>query len=218
MRKCSAVLSLLTALLLPLTVISSARAQDTAPPAASAPTGSGYRPLPLGVGIGVGYVINAGVDLMKPTVGSVRLVLTDRIILEPFVDLSYQSTSNEVGTASTDTSSTSVGAGAQVRYTMGSRGALDFAGIGQGLLSHASTTPSTDVHNSAQIFNLRWGFGLSWWFYSTWALSLDATNPLLSYTRNNTDNPGAVPDSTQSTFQFGLTFSPQVMLMTHMFF
>jgi hypothetical protein len=219
MRKSSSVFLVLTAAALsPFTAIAPAQAQETVPPTTTGPEGSGYRPTPMALGLGLGYLVNGSIDLMKPTVSSARLVLTDRIVLEPLLILSYQSTSNEVGMATVDTSATTVGFGTQLRYLLASRGPLDLAGIGSGVFTHQSGSNSVgDVHTSVQSFDLAWGVGISWWFHSTWSLSLDATNPILSWDRNSNDN-GPAPDQSTSTFFFGVVWNPQLMLMTHLFF
>jgi hypothetical protein len=186
-----------------------------AAPMASSPSeassGDGYRPTPLTLGVGFGWLIGAGANILQPSVGSVRIVISETFVLEPFVNLSF--TKNEMTTAVTTTDSdvTRAGAGATARFILGSRGPIDLAALGQARFMFVKTDTGTVDTDEVSV---NWGLGLSWYFYRTWALSLDATNPLFSWRRTSTQPA----DTTRTEMFAGAIFSPQVLLILHMFF
>lgn len=225
MRKSSTVLALLAPVLAPL-FASTALAQD---PAAPGP-GSAYRPAPLGIGIGAGYTINSAVDLQKPTNSSVRLVLSDQLTVEPFVELSYakrtvDNTLTSMGTPPVTVTSTAESSlstfevGGRARFVLGSRGPVDLSALGAAGLGFQSVSGSNIELTSTQQFTLRWGLALTWYMFSNWSLSLDAENPLFVWTRLKRDFPQAgMADTTESNLLFGLIFEPVVSLMVHFYF
>lgn len=193
-----------------------ARAQDPLdPPAArTAPGGSGDRPAPKTVGIGIGMGIGGGTDLMQPNTASVRFVLTDMVVLEPMVDLSFTKQSNDppVG-AGTDASATNLGFGGKLRYKLASSGPVQLDGIGQLAFNHQSLDQATD--SSSQQMNISWGLALSWYFNQWWALSLDATNTFFNLTRSSTET--AAGDNVNTNYTVGAIWRPAALLMVHVF-
>lgn len=229
MRKSSTVLALLApviaTVLAPL-FASTALAQD---PAAPGP-GSAYRPAPIGVGIGAGYTINSAVDLQKPTNSSVRLVLSDQLTVEPFVELSYVKSSTEASitnmanppvtvTTTAESSLSTFEVGGRARFVLGSRGPVDLSALGSAAVRFQSVSGSNIELVSTQQFALRWGIALTWYMFRNWSLSLDAENPLFVWTREKHDFPQpAMPDTVQSNILFGIVWKPVVSLMVHFYF
>jgi hypothetical protein len=182
-------------------------------PSAGNVSASEFRPTPMTLGVGFGWVIGGGADILKPAVGSVRLVLTDRFVLEPFVNLSF--TDNEAQTMGNTTSESDVtrlGLGATGRLVLAGRGPIDLAALGRLSFSFQSNDAASDSQTTNVA--LGWGLGLSWFFYKNWALSLDATNPLFNLTRVHLE----AGDQTNSSMLVGAIWSPTIALMLHLYF
>lgn len=189
---------------------STARAQEEASAGDSGWPGAGANLMASRtLGVGFGTNVSSGQSIFEPNTASVRFTATDMIVLEPFINLGYasMSTDPEGPGATTSTSSTTLGVGTQARYFLRSadRLQLDFLG---GL----SFLHTGGENTSRQVLGLNWGLGLSWFFARNWGLSLDATNPLFSYTRMHTENVATV-----STLDFGLRWNPTVLAMIHLY-
>jgi len=181
------------------------------------------RPAPMTVGIGLGTGVGAA-GITTPNIGSVRLVLAPNLILEPMVTLDHAGGSTEAGGTTMDKpSKNTIGAGAEVRFLLASRGPVDLSGLGG--LNFGYTGQSQDMGTattsmSATALAVNWGLGLSWYFAHVWSLSLDVTNDLFGWTKTSTEikNGGNTTSSSNSDWHLGITFLPLTRLLLHLYF
>lgn len=172
-----------------------------------------FRPTPITVGVGFGWVIGGGADLFKPSVGSVRLVLSDRFTLEPFVNFSF--TDNEqqtMGNTTSESDVTRLGLGAIGRVVLAARGPIDLVGLGRLAFNHQRNDAASDTRTTS--VSLGVGLGLTWFFYKNLGLSLDAINDLFTLNRLYTEQN----DQTTTRMLAGAIWTPTVAVMLHLFF
>jgi hypothetical protein len=187
------------------------------------PMVSDSRPAPMTVGIGLGAEAGVAGTVFTPTVGSVRIVLAPNLQLEPSLSINHHSESGEGGGASKDIKKVdTILVGAGVRFALASRGPVDLQALGSLVFAHTGTD-NEDVNSTFVTQNrvgLEWGLALSYYFAHVWSLSMDATNPLFSYTKQGQDqtNAGVTTSASTSAIDFGLNFLPRVRLMLHLFF
>ncbi|HEX4420166.1 MAG TPA: hypothetical protein VH165_19760 [Kofleriaceae bacterium] len=204
----------------PAAPIGPAPAPPTAPPPAPPPvvvaapgeprpeTG---RPTELAFGIGVGYALPTSLE--TPNTTSVRVRLPSGLTFEP--QLVFATTSDNMGTTNTHQNEFTLGS--LVRYPLRVHRKVDLELIGNVALSSHTTDPDGDNNNTTTTtINLGYGGALSYWFSPHWNLSLTATNPLLSYNRNNQET-GVNTTVTDKTTTLGVIWDPQVTVMIHLY-
>jgi hypothetical protein len=184
---------------------------------------SDSRPAPMTVGIGLGAQAGVAGTIITPTVGSVRVVLAPNLQLEPSLSLNHQGQSVEGGGMSKDFKKVdTILLGAGVRFALASRGPVDLSALGTLIFAHTGTDNEDPASTfvTTNTIGLEWGLSLSYYFAHVWSLSMDASNPLFSYTKTGTDmtNGGTTTSQSNSTTEFGLNFLPKIRLMLHLFF
>jgi hypothetical protein len=235
-----------TVLTLALGAPAAAMAEDAAPAPSAPPVvlvpAAPEDPRPVGnaIGIGAGWNFGAtGQSILEPNTVGVRFRLGG-IALEPSFSLvsNNDSTGNlqhrAIGTLPpTDNSTNGSGSGltsnvgTQIRFTMASRGPLDLVGIGSIGVNWGSSTSTTNPTDTATTKG--YGVGIEWFLGHDLSLSADATNPLVSWTRTDavTENTTTVANTMTSlnrtedkknTTAWGLTFSPVVRVLMHLYF
>jgi len=183
------------------------------PPPAAEPVAD--RPTELSVGIGLGYDLPA--DLQQPNTTSVRFRLPSGVTVEPFAAVVLSSQKTEVGGADATTSIFGFEVGTDVRLPYRVRGPVDLVLIGGAGLGTSSTNPEGSGNDSSAFFvDLHWGLGLEYWIRSHWTISLNATNPLLRYTKQTQEDP-TTGDQTTSRLDIGAVWEPDVVASVHLF-
>lgn len=232
------------------------KAATTAPNAGGDGSARGNRPTDAwALGIGAGWFFPS--DLFVPNTASVRVMFPGSVTLEPFVNLSLGGSDavqdvDEPENFGADFRSDFTGSnyttalGSALRVPIFQRGNLDLQ-----LLASASASYSASANNGDQTFgdgapldvvteqqtislNASYGAGIEWFFLEHMGLSLDAQNPLATWSRtdsrNVTDietfdpNTGEsvideqVTVNRSSAYNVGAIFSPSVRLMFHLYF
>ncbi len=189
---------------------------------ASAGPGGERRPDGFSVGLGVGVNVDNGSasDILAPDAASARVRLGRVFTIEPFVDLSVDSTKTDNGVADDTTTATDVRLGALLRVLAITRGHMDFVILGTAGIGYTKTrfepNAGMDRTDASTSMGLGWGVGVEWWFRRNWALSFNTTNPALTYTKTTSDI-GGLQTSTRTT-SIGAIFQPDVNVMVHLFF
>ena len=127
--------------------------------------------------------------------------------------------------------------GAQVRYPVASRGALDLVAIGGLSFSWGSGSQESNGPGDNEVAtvsrqnlgaSLGYGLGIEWFLGHGLALSADAQNPLVGWSRTTVVNEsrstiGDTPrtsreETSNSGFNWGLIFQPQIRVLMHLYF
>jgi hypothetical protein len=132
-----------------------------------------------------------------------------------------------------------VAASASIRFPLAEKGPLDLVGIAQVAAGWGSQTQNlnvdqtdqTDTRRSSTLSaGLNWGVGIEWFLRRSLSLSLDVTNPVVTYTSTTqeTQNVQPIPGTDQqfradaksvnSTFSYGLVFQPSLRAMVTLYF
>lgn len=189
------------------------------------PGGTPPSPIPgRAIGIGAGWVLPA--DLTVPNAASVRLRLCSGLTFEGQLRVSWQgvTTTNEpdVGPGTTDADAIfTAGAGAVVRKPLATRGRFQLVAMAGASVSHTSVNDDPDGAANATtdtftVASASWGFGIDWFFRAGWSISLSATNPLLSYTRDFND--GLFNDQIISSLEVGAIYDPTISAFVHLYY
>lgn len=177
---------------------------------------SSGRPAGFAIGIGFGWDLPADVDRVDAV--SVRFRLASGLTFEPRLNLSTTSQSQEFGGVDSESSTSEAGVAAEVRYPLGTRGPLDLVALGAASLDYTSQDPDgANNDRSTVAIGVSWGFAIEYWVTRRWALSLNASNPLLMVVSTTEEEVGA-PDSKSSTVSVGAIFDPNVVVMVHLFY
>jgi hypothetical protein len=193
-------------------------AEPAPPPHAAAPMKpeptDTDRPTDLSIAIGIGYSFPT--SLQTPNITSVRLRLPSGLTFEPVLVLA--TSSNDVDNVTTVTNKQSeLTLGSLVHVPLRAHRKVDLELLGNAQVSSSTVDPTGDNNNRTMTtFSLGYGLGVAYWISSHWNLSLDATNPLLSYVRTRQET-GATTTTVNKTTTFGLVFDPQVALMLHLY-
>ncbi len=177
------------------------------------------RPQSLAFAVGAGYSINGTTSLETPNLASVRVRLTSGLQFEPFLRLAHSSTTTDTGTgAPTTTDATSeLGFGALVRFPLIKHKHTDLELLGSLSFDTQTVDPDGDNNNTTTTtIAVGYGIAVGYWLSPHLQVSLSATNSLLSYTKSDTQVPGA-DDMTSSTTAFALQWDPQVFAMIHLY-
>lgn len=165
----------------------------------------------VGLGLGVSNQQLVGVGgigiglLQQPVVGSLRVRFASGLSIEPSVAVS-RSVSEMEGWE--DSSATTLQLGAAVRYRVARRDRVELPGVGRfGMSRSESATGATESGYTTA--DLSWGLALDYWLQRHWALSVSATNPLVSHLRL---------DESGSSTSYGLVLDPRVAVMVHLFY
>jgi opacity protein-like surface antigen len=174
----------------------------------------------VGLGFGVSIDNGGASDLLQPDTASARFRLGRAFTIEPFVDLSVDSTKTDNGVNDDTTTDTDVTFGALARILAIARGPVDFVILGTGGLGYSKTkfepAAGTDRTDATTTIGFGWGIGLEWWFKKNWVLSFTTTNPALSYSKSTSEVAGV--KTSNRTTSVGAIFDPDVNVMVHMFF
>lgn len=182
------------------------------------PETGGIRPSELSFAIGIGYQFGAGTNLENPNTTSVRVRFPSGLTLEPRVTLSNLSQDTDNGTTDNETTTTTFAAATWIKLPLVTHGRVDFNGIGTvGLAITSTDPPGPNDTTTTTAISLGWGIGLGYWINHHWQLSLDATNPLISYSRTSMQTGAGLPDTKMSSTTIGLIFDPTVVLMVHLY-
>ncbi len=183
------------------------------------------RPVGLSLGIGVGYLMPTAVD--TPNVASARVRLAGGLIIEPRVQLEYDSQTHDDGLGDPDTSKstngvTTLGLAGLLLYPMYSRGPFDFLLNGGVGVSRTVENPDGDDNDTTYTnFYLSWGLGINYWLSRHWSATFLVQNPLVSYgstVHQSIDFNGDPIDVKDSTLGIGATFDPSVSIMIHLYY
>ncbi len=235
-------MTLRLAVAVPLLVATSAFAQTPDPGSQDARGPEGQT-----VGIGLGWQFPT--PLLEPNIASARFRL-GAVTLEPSIRLAFDRAGTESETVGrvadaepvtvedeARTRGTGLEVGGTVRYPFARRGNLSLVGLGGVNVGWSSAAQDEDLRDettvdearsSALNASLNWGLGIEWFMRHNLALSADARNPLVSWSRTTTttreerDTPvgRATGNSERVTTALsgGLTFRPQIRVMLHLYF
>lgn len=191
--------------------------QRTAPVATpEQPAADRWRPTAFSLGIGLGYQLPT--SLQTPNVTSVRFRLPTGVTFEPKLVFAMSSHTVDVGTSQSG-SATEVGLGTLIRFPVVTHNRAELELLGSIQIDNLSTDPSdqqTDDVRSTSTVELGYGLAVTSWITPHWQVSLSATNPIVSYTKDRQEmGPQSVVVTTDSTI--GLIFTPTVLLMVHLY-
>ncbi len=176
---------------------------------------------PPGASVGIGAGINFPTTLDNINTASVRLRLASGLTLEPRVDLSTASQSRSSsggGSVSSDDGFINVQLAALVRFPFASRGPMDLIGIGGAAIGWSQEDPAGNNNNRHDTtLGLVWGLAVEHWWGSHLCFSLNATNPIVTYTSTEQEQAPSV-SSTVKTSNIGAVFNPQIAFTIHMFY
>jgi len=172
------------------------------------------RPAGTSFGIGLGYRLPA--DLQMPNTTSVRVRFMSGLTIEPFAVIATSSHKMDDGTNDSTDSQTDFSVGSLLRFPMVKRGRADFELLGAAALATSKINPEGDDNDTTlTTLALAWGIGIGYWMGPHWQLSLSATNPLISYSKQSSDTPTATVATSNTSF--GAIFDPTVTLMVHLY-
>jgi len=195
----------------------------TAPEASDAAAPS--RPDGFSVGIGAGFTFPQ--DVLTPNTVSARFRLASGLTFEPTAVLGFGTGSSKIETPFGDSEDTSsdfaLMAGALVRIPAATRGPVDLEFLAGGLLGFSTHTDDPDgTMNAVTTQNISltgvWGLSVEWFLSPHWSWSFDAINPFISFDRTSTDDSATDLTATDTSFDIGAIFAPQVRLMSHVYF
>lgn len=189
-----------------------APAPTVAPPAL---TIAPLRPTAFSVALGLGYLLP--MNLLEPSITTVRFRLPSGLALEPGLALARgrSSTGLDYDPAPLEEGRSAGLLTAIVRLPLRSRGRVDLEGVGIGIAGITSERPDgADNDTTTTTFQLGWGLGLTYWVSPHWTLSATASNPLVSYTREATQQGTAELVRTQTVV--GVVFSAELVVMAHL--
>lgn len=192
-----------------------APAPPAAPPAPAAPVAyddDDGRPRELAFGIGVGYALPT--SLQTPNTASVRVRLPSGLTFEPRLVIAGSSADVATGGVNKQTELT---VGSLARYPLRVHRKVDLEAVASAELSSRLIDPPNDDNNrTITTFDLSYGIAVAYWFTQHWNLSLTASNPLLSFTRDRQER-GPTLVTIDRTTTVGLVFDPQITLMIHLY-
>jgi len=191
-------------------------ADDDAPPSSTIPTET---TVGIGLGIenrqlgGLGGVAGPGVGVLSgPNVGSVRVRFPSGLSIEPSVAVG-RSVAEQGGSAA---SATTLDLGAALRFGVARRGPVQLLGIAGVGLTRASSEAG-DAVTTATSARLTWGLAIDYWLQRHLALSVSATNPLVSHSAVR-EAYGEMDQASFSSTTYGLSFDPTIAMMVHLFY
>jgi hypothetical protein len=183
---------------------------DAAAPAPSAD------PRPTGMTIGLGFGYQLPTQLDAPNVVSARLRLSARFTVEPTLELSRFSSTDEFDGIEATTESGTYAFGARLRTAVASRGRNDLILVGAASLVRLETDPDGDANSSSvTTLSLDWGLAIDTWLAPWLAVSATAINPLLSVSDQTTESEFG--DQSDSQTAFGAIWDPRLVFMAHLF-
>ena len=105
-----------------------------------------------------------------------------------------------------------------VRYPFRHNDRVDFSMIASTSLGRASTDPSGDANTRTKTtFTLGYGLALDYWINPHWDLSMTASNPFLSTTKDSQQNGIGARDISTSETSFAAVFDPTLSVMIHLY-
>jgi hypothetical protein len=183
--------------------------------AAAAPAPSAD-PRPTGMTIGLGFGYQLPTQLDAPNVVSARLRLSARFTVEPTLELSRFSSTDEFDGIEATTESGTYAFGARLRTAVASRGRNDLILVGAASLVRLETDPDGDANSSSvTTLSLDWGLAIDTWLAPWLAVSATAINPLLSVSDQTTESEFG--DQSDSQTAFGAIWDPRLVFMAHLF-
>lgn len=180
-----------------------------------APTDEG-RPEGTAFGIGIGYALPTSLE--TPNTASMRLRFASGLTLEPRVALANTSqTTKNTGVPDTTDSTSEIQLEGALRKAFIKRGRYDFEGIGGARIDVTKNDPMGDDNTRTTTdIGLFWGIGVGAWITSHWQFTFSIENPLISFTSTKQEN-GPGTSTTNSTTNVGVVFSPNVVMMIHLY-
>lgn len=174
------------------------------------------RPERYSIGLGLGYRLPA--ELKMPNITSVRFRLASGVTYEPTVVLDHTSTKQDDGATVANEGANDLQVAVAVRYPFRHNDRVDFSMIASGTLGRASVDPSGDANTrTTTTFTLGYGLALDYWINPHWDLSMTASNPFLSTTKESQQNGIAARDISTTKTSFAAVFDPTLSVMIHMF-
>jgi opacity protein-like surface antigen len=173
----------------------------------------------VGIGLGIenrqlGGLAGPGVGLLSgPNVGSLRIRFPSGLSIEPSVAVARGGAEFSGGG---DASMTTLSAGAALRFGVARRGPVQLLGVAGVGVSRSSSEQGvgTSTSTSAQV---SWGIAIDYWLQQHLALSMSATNPLVSHTGVR-DSYGGMEETIYAATTYGLQFDPTIAMMVHLFY
>lgn len=189
---------------------------DDAPPSTPIPTET---TVGIGLGIenrqlgGLGGLAGPGVGLLSgPHVGSVRVRFPSGLSIEPSVAVG-RSVAEQGGSVA---SATTLDLGAALRFGVARRGPVQLLGVAGARLTRGSTEAG-DTTTQASSASASWGLAIDYWLQRHVALSVSATNPLVSHSVF-AGSSGGMDQAALSSTTYGLSFDPTFAMMVHLFY
>jgi hypothetical protein len=174
----------------------------------------GPRPDGMTIGLGAGYQLPAQLD--APNVVSARLRLSERFTVEPTLELSRLSSTDEFDGIEATTSTGTYAFGADLRTTVASRGRNDLIVVGGASLVRFESDPDGENNSSSSTtLRLEWGLAIDTWIAPWLAVSATATNPLLTVSDLTTESEFG--EQSESQTAYGAIWDPRLVFMAHLF-
>lgn len=173
------------------------------------------RPEGMAFALGVGYQLSTSLE--TPNVTSMRLRLSSGFTIEPIFAIANESVTTETMNVEANDKHTLFSVAALGRLPLISRGKADFEGLARLGFSNDKDNPDGDFNTTTiNRFAVGWGMAVGWWFSPHWNLSMSVTNDLIAYSSTKKQTGPGV-STTSTTTDIGLIFSPQVLLMLHLY-
>lgn len=183
--------------------------------------------IPRDFSVGVGVGVAAPTGTLAPNAASVRFRIDDSVTIEPIIEFGlgnsrerFEQPDNEVVN---NARRTAFQVGALGRFQAAERGNVELqalGGAGFGWSSSVDDPEGTENNTttSGLSASLTWGLGVNWWVSPNFALSGDATNPLVGVSSSKSSPEVGDSSSTNSSFGVNIGWDPTVRMMGHVFF
>jgi hypothetical protein len=192
---------------------------------AAPPSNPAGRPEGLTIGLGLGVQAPQGAFGLNAV--SARLRLASGLTLEPIVIGSFNQSvdvnNNNGVITETDIDTAVLTAAVGVRYPLASRGPVDLLILGVPAITITNTDVDPDGDNNnttikTRDLSLNWGIGLEWFIRPNFSFSLNALNPLVVFSIDETEDEAAVNIDTNKDLLLGAIFAPVIQGLFHLYF
>ncbi len=174
------------------------------------------RPNPRTFGIGAGYEVPTNIQNMG--VVSARFVMSDKLTLEPYLELSRTGRVQDDGTSDIEDATLRLGVGTDVRLALYTRHKTAFSVIGTARFSWEEENPDGDDNRfGTTALEIGWGLGVDYYFNKNWGFSFSVTNPLFTLAKTKQETP--LDPVTDTTTYFGVVWDDlSARAMLHLYF
>jgi hypothetical protein len=175
------------------------------------------RPMGFSTGIGAGWDFPTQLDDIN--VASLRFRLASGLTIEPRVELSLASDTDDVGGTEQENKSSAFGLAAEARWPLMGRGPVDFLVTGGAVIDYFKDNPDgNDNNTTTSLLALFYGLSVEYWFGPHWVFSLTGSNPIFVRAKTTNQEPPPTDETSSTTTSFGAVFNPDIIGMLHIFY